>query len=108
MVQPKYQIIANGLYQLPWNIDVGAKVIERNGIEFFIRGFGFIKAVEDLSDVATRQGKELDRVLRLTRLLAEREAERERWFSSLMETLSSLRARLRELQLKHGEVVDVA
>lgn len=37
----------------------------------------------------------------------EREAERERWFRSLMETLSSLRARLGALQLKYGEVVDV-
>ena len=36
-----------------------------------------IRAVEDLSDVVTRQGKELDRMTRLVRLLAEREAERE-------------------------------
>jgi hypothetical protein len=31
MVQPKYQIIANGLYQLPWNIDVGANYLIREG-----------------------------------------------------------------------------
>lgn len=39
------------------NIDVGAKVIEKNGIEFFIRGVGFIKAVEDLEKVVIRQEK---------------------------------------------------
>jgi copper/silver efflux system protein len=37
------------------NIDVGAKVIEKNGIEFFIRGVGFIKSVEDLEKVVIRQ-----------------------------------------------------
>ncbi len=37
------------------NIDVGAKVIERNGIEFFIRGLGFVKTVEDLEQVVIRQ-----------------------------------------------------
>ena len=37
------------------NIDVGAKVIEKNGVEFFIRGVGFIKAVEDLEKVVIRQ-----------------------------------------------------
>ncbi len=37
------------------NIDVGAKAIERNGIEFFIRGVGFIKSVEDLENVVIRQ-----------------------------------------------------
>ncbi len=36
-----------------------------------------LRAVDDLSDVVTRQGRELDRVLRLVHLLAEREAERE-------------------------------
>lgn len=35
------------------------------------------RAVEDLSDVVTRQAAEIDRLARLTRLLAEREAERE-------------------------------
>jgi Cu(I)/Ag(I) efflux system membrane protein CusA/SilA len=37
------------------NIDVGAKVIEKNGLEFFIRGVGFIKSVEDLEKVVIRQ-----------------------------------------------------
>ena len=37
------------------NIDVGAKVIEKNGVEFFIRGVGFIKSVEDLEKVVIRQ-----------------------------------------------------
>ena len=36
-----------------------------------------IRAVDDLSDVVARQGRDLDRLLRLTQLLAEREAERE-------------------------------
>lgn len=36
-----------------------------------------LRAVDDLSDVVTRQGRELDRMLRLVHLLAEREAERE-------------------------------
>ena len=35
------------------------------------------RAVEDLSDVAARQAKDIDRLLRLTQLLAEREADRE-------------------------------
>ena len=35
------------------------------------------RAVEDLSAVVARQSKDLDRLLRLTQLLAEREAERE-------------------------------
>jgi SlyX protein len=34
------------------------------------------RAVDDLSDVVTRQGRELDRLTRLVGLLAEREAER--------------------------------
>jgi copper/silver efflux system protein len=37
------------------NIDVGAKVIERNGVEFFIRGVGFVKNVADLENVVLRQ-----------------------------------------------------
>ena len=36
-----------------------------------------IRAVEDLSDMVTRQGRELDRLTRIVGLLAEREAERE-------------------------------
>jgi Cu(I)/Ag(I) efflux system membrane protein CusA/SilA len=39
------------------NIDVGAKVLEKNGVEFFIRGIGFIKSVEDLERVVIRQEK---------------------------------------------------
>ncbi len=39
------------------NIDVGAKVLEKNGVEFFIRGVGFIKTVEDLEKVVIRQEK---------------------------------------------------
>jgi Cu(I)/Ag(I) efflux system membrane protein CusA/SilA len=37
------------------NIDVGAKVVESNGVEAFIRGVGFIKSVEDLEKVVIRQ-----------------------------------------------------
>ena len=37
------------------NIDVGAKVVEDNGIEFFIRGVGFVKTVEDLERVVLRE-----------------------------------------------------
>ncbi len=36
------------------NIDVGAKAIEINGVEFFIRGIGFIKSPQDLENVAIR------------------------------------------------------
>ena len=32
------------------NIDVGAKTIELNRVEYFIRGIGFIKKVEDIED----------------------------------------------------------
>lgn len=37
------------------NIDVGAKVVENNGVEFFIRGVGFIKTLEDLERVVIRE-----------------------------------------------------
>ena len=37
------------------NLDVGAKVVEKAGIEFFIRGVGFVKSVEDLENVVIRQ-----------------------------------------------------
>ncbi|HMO18746.1 MAG TPA: efflux RND transporter permease subunit [Oligoflexia bacterium] len=37
------------------NIDVGAKVIEQSGIEYFIRGIGFIKSISDLENVVIRQ-----------------------------------------------------
>lgn len=36
-----------------------------------------MRAVEDLSDVVARQSRDVDRLLRLTQLLAEREADRE-------------------------------
>ena len=36
-----------------------------------------LRGLEDLSDVAAQQGRELDRLTRLTGLLLEREAERE-------------------------------
>lgn len=36
-----------------------------------------MRALDDLSDVVARQSKEIDRLTRLTALLAEREAERE-------------------------------
>lgn len=35
------------------------------------------RTVDDLSDIIARQTKDLDRLLRLTQLLAQREAERE-------------------------------
>lgn len=37
------------------NIDVGAKVVENNGVEFFIRGVGFIKTLADLERVVIRE-----------------------------------------------------
>ncbi|MGE3537862.1 MAG: efflux RND transporter permease subunit [Candidatus Tectimicrobiota bacterium] len=37
------------------NIDVGAKVLEKNGLEFFIRGLGFIKTVTDLEHIVVRE-----------------------------------------------------
>ena len=36
-----------------------------------------IRAVEDLSDVVTAQGREVDRLTRMVAMLAQREAERE-------------------------------
>ena len=33
------------------NVDVGAKVLEENRMEFIIRGVGFIKSVEDVEDI---------------------------------------------------------
>jgi SlyX protein len=36
-----------------------------------------IRALEDMSDVVTRQGREIDRLTRIVGLLAEREAGRE-------------------------------
>ncbi len=37
------------------NIDVGAKVVENGGSEFFIRGVGFIKTMDDLEKIVIRQ-----------------------------------------------------
>jgi Cu(I)/Ag(I) efflux system membrane protein CusA/SilA len=37
------------------NVDVGAKVIEKNGIEFFIRGVGFVKTTEDIERIVIRE-----------------------------------------------------
>lgn len=37
------------------NIDVGAKVVERNGVEFFVRGAGFVKSVSDVENIVIRQ-----------------------------------------------------
>ena len=37
------------------NIDVGAKVLEKNGIEFFIRGVGFVKSERDLENIVVRE-----------------------------------------------------
>lgn len=34
------------------NIDVGAKVIENNAMEYIIRGLGFIKSLEDIENIA--------------------------------------------------------
>lgn len=51
------------------------KDMERTALEE--RVAHLTRAVDDLSDVVARQGKELDRLTRLVGLLAEREAERE-------------------------------
>ncbi|MEX1096945.1 MAG: efflux RND transporter permease subunit [Planctomycetales bacterium] len=37
------------------NIDVGAKVVESNRYEFFIRGVGFVKSVRDVENIVIRQ-----------------------------------------------------
>ncbi len=37
------------------NIDVGAKVVESNGLEFFIRGIGFVKTLRDVENIVIRQ-----------------------------------------------------
>jgi len=37
------------------NIDVGAKVVESNRFEFFIRGKGFIRNVQDIENILIRQ-----------------------------------------------------
>ncbi|MEX2315538.1 MAG: efflux RND transporter permease subunit [Pirellulales bacterium] len=37
------------------NVDVGAKVVENNGYEFFIRGLGFVKSLGDVENIVIRQ-----------------------------------------------------
>ncbi|MFO1045835.1 MAG: efflux RND transporter permease subunit [Planctomycetaceae bacterium] len=37
------------------NIDVGAKVVENNRFEFFIRGKGFVRSVQDIENIVIRQ-----------------------------------------------------
>jgi Cu(I)/Ag(I) efflux system membrane protein CusA/SilA len=37
------------------NIDVGAKVVENNGYELFVRGVGFVKSLEDVENIVIRQ-----------------------------------------------------
>lgn len=37
------------------NLDVGAKVLEANGMEIFIRGVGFVKSLADLEKIVLRQ-----------------------------------------------------
>ncbi len=37
------------------NIDVGAKTVEKAGMEFFIRGVGFVKGAADLENIVIRQ-----------------------------------------------------
>ena len=37
------------------NVDVGAKVVESNRYEFFIRGKGFVRSVQDIENVVIRQ-----------------------------------------------------
>lgn len=55
-----YNIQLNGLIQAvkQSNIDVGAKVFEENGMEYVIRGIGFVKDIEDIEDIviAAHQG----------------------------------------------------
>ena len=36
------------------NIDVGAETIEHNGVEYIIRGKGFIKSLKDIEDILVR------------------------------------------------------
>ncbi|MHC5036502.1 MAG: efflux RND transporter permease subunit [Planctomycetota bacterium] len=36
------------------NLDVGAKVVQDSGMEFLIRGVGFIQSVEDVEDIVVR------------------------------------------------------
>jgi hypothetical protein len=48
MVQPKYQFVANGVYQLPYDIDVGANFLLREGYPMpwnWARSGGFTDAL---------------------------------------------------------------
>ncbi len=55
-----YNIQLNGLIQAvkQSNIDVGAKIFEENGMEYIIRGIGFVKEVDDIENIviAAHQG----------------------------------------------------
>lgn len=37
------------------NLDVGAKAVEKNGFEFFVRGVGFVKSIADLENIVIRE-----------------------------------------------------
>lgn len=37
------------------NIDVGANVVENNGLEFFVRGVGFVRTIADIENIVLRQ-----------------------------------------------------
>lgn len=37
------------------NLDVSAKVIEKAGMEYFIRGVGFIKSIEDIENIVVKE-----------------------------------------------------
>lgn len=37
------------------NVDVGAKVVENNNLEFFVRGVGFVKTESDVENIVLRQ-----------------------------------------------------
>ena len=39
------------------NLDVGAKVIERNGLEYVVRGVGFVKSTADLESIVIKEHK---------------------------------------------------
>ncbi len=39
------------------NVDVGAKVIENHGMEYIIRGVGFIKSVKDVENIVVKASK---------------------------------------------------
>lgn len=53
----------------------GGKMTDLTAIEERIAHL--LRAVDDLSDIVARQGRELDRLARLAEMLALREAERE-------------------------------